>query len=150
MFSYEYPRPSLTVDSIVIREINNEQSILLIKRKHDPYANAWAFPGGFVEMDELLETAAIRELEEETGIKLNSLIQFRAYDELNRDPRGRTISIVFYRFINYDPIIIAQDDAMDIGWFPIKEVPNLAFDHARIINEFYEDVLVLSIKNRSS
>ena len=134
-YTYEYPRPMVTVDTILLCEAN-EGSILLIQRKNDPYKNKWALPGGFVEMDEDLEDAAIRELWEETGIKLNNLHQLKTYGTLNRDPRGRTISIVFYKIIENEPEAIANDDARDAKWYSLNNLPELAFDHSTIINDF--------------
>ena len=140
MFTYPYPRPSVTVDSIIIK--NNEQGkyILLIQRKHEPCAGLWAIPGGFVDMDELLETAAIRELKEETSVEIDSLTQFYTFDALDRDPRGRTLSVVFYGIIGHNPTIKAQDDAQNVAWFPINNLPDLAFDHANVLKQFFDKI----------
>ena len=86
---------AVTVDAVVLNNQNNKPKVLLIKRKNDPFENKWAIPGGFLEKDENLEYGAKRELEEETGLKINTLIQLKTYGEVDRDPRGRTISIAF-------------------------------------------------------
>jgi len=136
-YTYQYPRPAVTVDVILITEDKN-QEILLIQRKNNPYQNLWALPGGFIEMDEDLVTAAKRELQEETGITDVEIKQFRAYGAPNRDPRGRTISVVFYAFIKSKLQAIAMDDAKDAGWYSLSDLPELAFDHQLIIDEFKE------------
>ena len=134
-YCYDYARAAITVDIILI----NKNKILLIKRGNDPYKNQWALPGGFMDMDETLEHAAIRELEEETCIKVDKLSQFKTYSTINRDPRHRTISTVFYNSAdsnlrNYDAI--AKDDAIDAIWWDTNKLPELAFDHGEIISEF--------------
>ncbi|MCK5701110.1 MAG: NUDIX hydrolase, partial [Cyclobacteriaceae bacterium] len=95
-YTYNYPKPSVTTDCILIRKSGREKEILLIKRKYDPFLGKWALPGGFVEIDEDLEAGANRELEEETGLKNIALTQFKTYGTPGRDPRGRTISVVYY------------------------------------------------------
>ena len=134
-YCYEYPRLSVTVDCIILKTVLNEQKILLIKRKHEPYKDKWAFPGGFVDMDETTETAAKRELEEETGLIADDLIQIHTFSDVDRDPRGRTISIVYYsEIINENVKIKAGDDAKEVSWFSINSLPNLAFDHQKILD----------------
>ncbi len=136
MYCYEYPRLMLTVDIALFRKVNNQVFILLIKRGNEPFKNSWALPGGFVDMEETLLRAAERELKEETGISGVELKQFYTYGDLNRDPRGRTVSIIHYGFMNhYNAIPIAGDDAADANWFSISKLPSLAFDHEKIINE---------------
>ena len=116
-YTYEYPRPAVTTDTILIFRTNNLSYILLIERKYDPFCGYWALPGGFVEMDEDLETACARELKEETGISGIKLTQFHTFGEVNRDPRGRTISVVYWSVI--DQIIEPEggDDAAQAKWF---------------------------------
>ena len=92
-YTYEYPRPAVTVD-IVIATREESPRVLLIRRKNEPFAGCWALPGGFVEMDETLESAARRELHEETGVKTKALVQLGTFGDPGRDPRGRTISVV--------------------------------------------------------
>jgi 8-oxo-dGTP diphosphatase len=136
-YAYKYPRPAVTVDIILL---TNEETprVLLIKRKNEPFQNKWAFPGGFLDVDETLENAAQRELQEETYLNNTNLKQFKTYSEVNRDPRGRTISTVFWSIINKEKIskVKAGDDASAAKWFPLNELPELAFDHNIIISEF--------------
>lgn len=138
MVTYNYPRPSVTVDAILI---SNRNSVLLIERGRDPFKGKWALPGGFIEMDEELETACRRELEEETGLRVGELKQFRAYGGVNRDPRHRTISVLFYAFTDDELIANAGDDAAKAQWFPLNQLPELAFDHQQILEEFKTEVL---------
>ena len=134
MFSYKYPRPAYTVDIIIIQL----GKILLIKRGHSPYEGKWALPGGFMDMDETPEQAAIRELEEETAIKVKRLKQFRTYGAIDRDPRHRTISTVYYAVLDDDLNITpkAGDDAAEAELFSLDDLPELAFDHGVILEEF--------------
>lgn len=136
MYCYDYPRLMLTVDIALINKKSNEVFILLIKRANEPYKDLWALPGGFVDMNETLIDAAKRELFEETGIAETDLKQFYTYGDLNRDPRGRTVSVVYYAFVNqYNTNAVAGDDAAETNWFSLKNLPRLAFDHQKIINE---------------
>lgn len=136
MYCYDYPRLMLTVDIALINKKSNEVFILLIKRANEPYKDLWALPGGFVDMDETLIDAAKRELFEETGITETDLKQFYTYGDLNRDPRGRTVSVVYYAFVNQNNTnAVAGDDAAETNWFSLKNLPQLAFDHQKIINE---------------
>jgi 8-oxo-dGTP diphosphatase len=142
MFTYSYPRPAVTVDAILI---SKQHSVLLIERGREPFKGQWALPGGFIEMDEALEAACIRELEEETGIRIGELRQFRAYGAVNRDPRHRTISVVFYAFTESELTACAGDDASIAQWFSIDNLPELAFDHQQILDEFKLEVLDSSV-----
>jgi 8-oxo-dGTP diphosphatase len=133
-FCYEYPRPALTVDGMIFSRMNDQAEILLIKRKQEPYKDCWAFPGGFVDMHETTDEAVVREIKEETGIIIETPEQFRTFSGVDRDPRGRTVSVVYCCFV--DNVQIkgqAGDDAADMHWFSIDELPRLAFDHAEII-----------------
>tara|TARA_R100001369_G_scaffold20091_1_gene36804 strand:+ start:309970 stop:310392 length:423 start_codon:yes stop_codon:yes gene_type:complete len=125
---------AVTVDAVVLNNQNNKPKVLLIKRKNDPFENKWAIPGGFLEKDENLEYGAKRELEEETGLKINTLIQLKTYGEVDRDPRGRTISIAFIA-ITQQQEVKAADDALEAKWFDLKELPSLAFDHSEILED---------------
>ena len=138
MYSYHYPRPAVTVDAILISPQN---SVLLIERGREPFKGKWALPGGFIEMDEELEIACRRELEEETGLRVGELKQFRAYGGVNRDPRHRTISVIFYAFVELELIATAGDDAAKTKWFPLDQLQGLAFDHQLILEEFKGEVL---------
>ncbi len=139
-YTYEYPRPAVTVDVILLTE-DDIPEILLIQRKNNPYQNLWAFPGGFLDMDEDIETAAKRELQEETSIERVEIKQFKTYGAPDRDPRGRTVSVVYYAFVKEKPEAIAMDDAKDASWFKMNDLPELAFDHQLIIEEFENEVL---------
>lgn len=124
---------SVTVDSVVFCNINNKFKVLLIKRKNDPFGGQWALPGGYISESENLETAAKRELEEETGVAIKTMEQVRAFGAPGRDPRGRTISIAFVSRIFREENLKAGDDAAEASWVSIDDLPNLAFDHAEII-----------------
>jgi 8-oxo-dGTP diphosphatase len=132
-YTYDYPRPAVTVDVVIITR-EPEPRVLLIRRKHDPFAGMWAIPGGFVDMDEPLEAAARRELQEETGVQAGELEQLQTFGDPGRDPRGRTISVVYLARV--DPGQVnpeAADDAAEVGWHRLRQPPPLAFDHARIL-----------------
>lgn len=131
-FSYQYPRPAVTVDMIVFRR-NNPTQVLLIERKNEPYKNSWAFPGGFVDENEPLEKAAYRELMEETGLKNVYLKQLQTFGDPGRDPRGHTVSVAFWGIIIDKEKAIAGDDAIKTEWFDIDNLPSLAFDHQKIL-----------------
>lgn len=136
-FTYEYPHPAVTADIIIVSS-QRTPHILLIQRKYQPFAQMWALPGGFLNPDETLEQTAERELKEETGLNITSLEQFKTFSTPERDPRGWTISTVFYKAIpNKDNIQVqAADDAASAHWFPLNNLPTLAFDHSLILKEF--------------
>ena len=130
-FTYEYPRPAVSADIVVVDRESN--SILLIQRKKDPFAGSWALPGGFMDMGESADAAAIRELKEETELVVDSVEQIGAYSTVDRDPRGRVVTVAFFATALQSDHISAADDAQDARWFSINELPDLAFDHATII-----------------
>ncbi len=133
-YTYEYPRPALTVDCVVFGVDQENLKVLLIQRDLDPFEGKWALPGGFVHVDEPLEEAARRELEEETGIRRLYLEQLYTFDEVHRDPRERVISVAYYALVNLrDHRIQAATDARDVAWFSVSEVQKLAFDHDLIL-----------------
>lgn len=132
-YSYQYPRLALTVDAVVFKTTGSKKFILLIQRKNEPFQGKWALPGGFVDMDETLETAVQRELEEETGLKNIELKQLHAFSELGRDPRGRTVSVVFWGIVKNETIPVSGDDAVDARWFDKEQLPELAFDHDEVV-----------------
>ncbi|HPG73258.1 MAG TPA: NUDIX hydrolase [Bacteroidales bacterium] len=136
-YTYAYPRAMITVDILLIA--TQTPSVLLIKRKNEPFRNCWALPGGFVDMGERLIEAANRELFEETGIGGQNLHFFRAYDAIHRDPRGRNIAMVHYAVIETETEVQGKDDALEARWFRLNSLPDLAFDHAEIIDHFLID-----------
>ncbi|MCS6866318.1 MAG: NUDIX hydrolase [Gemmataceae bacterium] len=133
-YTYEYPRPALTVDvAVVTREAIPR--VLLIRRKHPPFAGSWALPGGYVNEHEELAAAARRELHEETGIVVPELEQVYTAGDPGRDPRGWVVSVVYLAQV--DPANVqpqAADDAQEVAWFPLHQLPPLAFDHAAILS----------------
>ncbi len=131
-YTYKYPRPAVTADCVVITK-EAEPKVLLIQRGIDPYKGCWAFPGGFMNMDETTEQCAIRELEEETGLKISHLHQIGAYSKVDRDPRGRTITVAYLAIVDSPLDVKGQDDAANAAWLPINALPTLAFDHADIM-----------------
>lgn len=124
----------LAADTIVIA---NDQ-VLLIKRKFDPFQGMWAFPGGFVDEGEDLMQAASRELLEETGVEVKpkDLVQFKSYGKPGRDPRFHTVSVVYAVRLKEQPLAIAADDASEVAWFGLSELPEMAFDHREILEEY--------------
>ena len=133
-YTYEYPRPAVTADCVVITKEASPR-VLLIQRGYDPYKGCWAFPGGFLNMDETTEQCAIRELEEETGMQLDNVQQIGAYSKVDRDPRGRTITVAYLAVVDEAKDVTGQDDAAKAEWFPLAELPPLAFDHADIMQD---------------
>ena len=135
-YCYRYPRPAVTADCVVFRKMGDSIEVLLIERGGEPYKGCWAFPGGFMNMDETVEQCALRELEEETGLKSVTLEQLRVYSALERDPRERVITVAFTGMLSADHCeIAAGDDAAKAQWFPIATLPPLAFDHDRILSD---------------
>lgn len=132
-YIYDWPRPMVTVDALIFAVCDNRKSVLLIKRGNDPYKDSWAVPGGFVEMDEELETAAERELFEETKIKVPKLKQMHTFGTVGRDPRDRSVTVVFTGTVDNEIKPTAGDDAAQAKWFDINNLPRLAFDHDKVI-----------------
>ncbi len=140
-YTYDYPRPALTVDVAVFREGEAGPEVLLIKRKNPPFKDYWAFPGGFVDEGEDLEPAAHRELKEETGLGNLNLKQYRTYGQPGRDPRGHTVSVVYTGFLNdISQKVRGGDDAAEAAWFLVKNLPQMAFDHRKILNDCIESL----------
>ena len=133
-YTYEYPRPAVATDCVVFGFDGRELQILLIERGNEPYKGYWAFPGGFMNMDESAEQCALRELQEETGLTINMLKQLGAFTDVHRDPRGRVVSIAFYALVRPTEVK-GGDDASEARWFAIDEVPRLAFDHDYILRK---------------
>ena len=133
-YTYKYPRPAVTADCVVMTKEERPQ-VLLIQRGFDPFKGCWAFPGGFMNMDETTEQSAIRELEEETGLVVTELHQIGAYSKVDRDPRGRTITVAYLVLVDHPIAATGQDDAATAQWFPIDALPPLAFDHEDIMQD---------------
>jgi len=135
-YTYKYPRPAVTADCVVITK-EADPKVLLIQRGFEPYKGCWAFPGGFMNMDETIEQCAIRELEEETGLKLElkDLTLVGVYSTVNRDPRGRTMSVAFQVEIDSPLQVKGSDDATNAQWWPLSSLPQLAFDHDEIMQD---------------
>lgn len=134
-YTYDYPRPALTVDCAIFGlHEGSKLKVLLIERAHEPFQGCWALPGGFVDMDEDLERAALRELEEETGVKDVFIEQLYTFGDPARDPRGRVVSVAYYALINLEKHpVSAASDASKVQWFEVDRLPALAFDHRQIL-----------------
>ncbi len=138
-YSYEYPRAALTVDCVVFGLDEEDLKILLIQRDLAPFEGQWALPGGFVQLEETLEEAARRELQEETGIEKVYLEQLYTIGDLDRDPRERVVTVAYYALVKLtDHKVQAATDARNVAWFGIDDLPSLAFDHETILDMAYE------------
>lgn len=133
-YSYKYPHPSVTTDCVIFGFDGGKLKVLLVERGLEPYKGRWAFPGGFVKIDESCEEGALRELEEETALKGTYVQQFHTYSDPNRDPRERVITVAFFALVRIQEVE-AGDDANKAQWFVIDEVPQLAFDHDVILRD---------------
>ncbi len=131
-FCYKYPHPSVTADCVIFGFDGVAIKVLLIQRGIEPFKGKWAFPGGFMKMDETAEECAKRELEEETGLKNAAVEQFYTFSDVNRDPRERVITVAHYALVRLSEVK-GGDDAASARWFAMDEVPSLAFDHDRIL-----------------
>ena len=131
-YTYPYPRPMLTADCVVT---NPRREVLLVRRGNDPYRGCWALPGGFMEMDETIEHCAARELQEETGLAVteSELRLVGVYSAPGRDPRGRTVTAAYAVRVPDGASAAAGDDADEVRWGSLDDLPSLAFDHAQII-----------------
>jgi 8-oxo-dGTP diphosphatase len=138
-YTYEYPRSALTVDCVVFGLDEADLKVLLIQRKLTPFQHTWALPGGFVRIDETLDEAARRELEEEAGVSDVYLEQLYTFGALDRDPRERVVTVAYYALAKLsDHRIRAATDAMGVGWFGLDDLPKLAFDHAEIVTQAHQ------------
>lgn len=134
MYTYKYPHPAVTTDCIVFGFDGTKLNLLLINRGIEPYKGSWALPGGFMKIDETAEQGALRELQEETGVKDIYIEQLQAFTAVDRDPRERVMTIAFMAFVRQEKYeVIAGDDAAKAQWFPVNSLPRLAFDHKEII-----------------
>ncbi len=133
-YTYEFPRPALTVDCVVFGFDEGELEVLLVQRDIEPFAGSWALPGGFVHMEESLDEAARRELEEETGLGKVFLEQLYSFGAPGRDPRGRVVTVAYFALVKLsDHRVRAASDARNAAWFAASDLPSLAFDHEEIV-----------------
>lgn len=133
-YCYKYPHPAVTTDCVIFSFDGENLKVLLIQRGNEPYKGKWAFPGGFLQPCESAEIGALRELKEETGLQPTYIEQFHAYSEPDRDPRERVITIAFYALVRLQEVS-GGDDAADARWFPVNDIPQLAFDHDIILRD---------------
>ncbi len=134
MYAYAYPRAAVTADSVLFAERDGRTFVLLVRRGNEPYKGCWAFPGGFLNMDETVARCAERELEEETGIVLTGMRLVGVYSDVDRDPRGRVITAAYTAMTDM-PEPVAADDAAAAQWWPLGDLPQLAFDHKTILTD---------------
>lgn len=133
-YTYSYPRPSVTTDCVIFGYDGKDLKVLLIQRGIPPFQGMWAFPGGFLQMDEDAIDGAKRELKEETGLEDAYIEQFRTFSAVERDPRGRVITIAHLSLVKISEVR-GGDDAAKAEWFKLSEIPQLAFDHDMILRE---------------
>lgn len=131
-FCYKYPHPAVTADCVIFGFDGLNLKVLLIQRGIEPFKGRWAFPGGFMQMDETIEECARRELREETGLVVNTVEQFHTFSDVNRDPRERVLTVAHYALVRLADVE-GGDDAARAQWFAQDEIPSLAFDHDRIL-----------------
>lgn len=133
-YCYKYPHPSVTTDCVIFGFDGDRLKVLLVQRGVEPYKERWAFPGGFLKMEESAEEGALRELQEETGLKGAYIRQFHTFTAPHRDPRERVITVAYYALVRMQEVK-GGDDAADARWFALTEVPQLAFDHDQILRQ---------------
>lgn len=133
-YCYKYPHPSVTTDCVIFGFDGTKLKVLLVQRGEEPYKGRWAFPGGFMRIDESAEECAMRELREETSLEITQIRQFYTFTSPQRDPRERIITIAFYALAKTQQVK-GGDDAADAKWFALDEVPQLAFDHDQILRK---------------
>ena len=135
MYTYNYPHPAVTADCLVFARTDGGMKLLLIQRKNEPCKGKWAFPGGFMDIDETTIDAARRELKEETGLVVGKLHRIGIFDAVDRDPRERIITVAYYTILDKPAEVSGLDDAAQAKWFSLTELPDLAFDHKEILQE---------------
>ncbi len=135
MYTYNYPHPAVTADCLVFARTDEGMKLLLIQRKNEPCKGKWAFPGGFMDIDETTIDAARRELKEETGLVVGELHRVGIFDTVDRDPRERIITVAYYTILDKPAEVSGLDDAAQAKWFSLTELPDLAFDHKEILQE---------------
>ena len=133
-YTYPFPRPSVTTDCVIFGYDGKDLKLLLVERGIPPFKGMWALPGGYLQMDEDAIDGAKRELFEETGLRDAYIEQFRTFSAVDRDPRGRVITIAHLALVRISEVK-GGDDAAKARWFPLKDVPQLAFDHDMILRE---------------
>lgn len=138
MYTYKHPHPAVAADCVVFAHDGADTKVLLIERKNDPCKGEWAFPGGFMNIDETAEEAACRELEEETGLTVAEVHQVGAFTAVDRDPRERVVSITYYVELPAVVAVRGADDAKKARWFSLDDLPKLAFDHEMILRKAVE------------
>lgn len=138
MYTYKYPHPAIAADCVVFAHEGADVKVLLIKRKHDPCKGKWAFPGGFMNINETADDAARRELREETGLSVGEITQVGAFTAVDRDPRERVVSITYYAELPSPMPVKGADDAQEAQWFSLSALPPLAFDHGIILQKAVE------------
>lgn len=131
-YCYKYPHPAVTTDCVIFGFDGERLQVLLVERGIEPFKGRWAFPGGFLKMDETAEEGALRELKEETGLEGAYMEQFHTFSAPERDPRERVIAIAYYALVKIQEVK-GGDDAASARWFPLDEIPSLAFDHDYIL-----------------
>ena len=131
-YHYKYPHPSVTTDCVIFGFDGTKLNVLLVERGIEPFKGRWAFPGGFLKMDESAEEGALRELQEETGLQGAYIKQFHAFTDPQRDPRERVLTIAYYALVRRQEVR-GGDDAAKVEWFALDKVPSLAFDHGLIL-----------------
>ena len=138
-YCYKYPHPAMTADCVIFGFDGINIKVLLIQRGIDPYKGKWAFPGGFMNMDETAEQCARRELEEETGLKDVTVEQFYTFSDVNRDPRERVVTVAHYALVKLSEVK-GSDDAVNAKWFIVNEIPELAFDHEFMLQKAIQTI----------
>lgn len=133
-YCYKYPHPAVTTDCVIFGFDGTQLNVLLVQRGGEPYAGWWAFPGGFVNIDENADAGALRELQEETQLTPAYVEQFHTYTEPDRDPRERVITIAYLALVKIQEVT-GGDDAKEARWFPLDDIPHLAFDHDVILRD---------------
>jgi len=138
-YTYEYPMPAVTVDAVIFRKTAGSSEVLLIRRLNEPFKGQWAIPGGFININEELDAAVVRELHEETGIVHHALKQLFTVGTVGRDPRYRTISVIYFGWFDEQSMQVkAGDDAAAAAWYKLNELPSLAFDHLDVLKKVME------------
>ncbi len=140
MYTYEYPHPAVTADCLVFARTAGGMKLLLIRRGNEPCKGKWAFPGGFMNIDETTADAARRELKEETGLTVGDVLPVGVFDAVGRDPRERVITVAYYTIVAHTAEVAGTDDAAQAEWFPLDALPELAFDHAEILKRALEEI----------